>query len=93
MTLICCCSFSCCLSQVCAYCYVVNNREVNMTTMKSCLDCGKCFQAEKSAPAFELKSLLCLFSRSPFALRLMLIEKLTGKKLVERPCPNLIWRG
>ncbi|ALV92902.1 MULTISPECIES: hypothetical protein [Pantoea] len=64
-----------------------------MTTMKNCLDCGKCFQAEQSKPAFELKSLLCLFSRSPFALRLMLVEKLTGKQLVERPCPNLIWRG
>lgn len=64
-----------------------------MTTMKNCLDCGKCFQVEQSKPAFELKSLLCLFSRSPFALRLMLIEKLTGKHLVERPCPNLIWRG
>ena len=64
-----------------------------MSTMKSCLDCGKCFRAEKSKPAFELKSLLCLFTRSPFALRLMLIEKLTGKKIAERPCPNLIWRG
>ncbi|QDY41452.1 hypothetical protein [Candidatus Pantoea soli] len=64
-----------------------------MSTMKSCLDCGKCFQVEQRKPALELKSLLCLFSRSPFALRLMLLEKLAGKKVAERPCPNLIWRG
>lgn len=64
-----------------------------MSTMKSCLDCGKCFQTVPGKPAFELKSLLCLFSRSPFALRLMLLEKLTGKKIAAQPCPNLIWRG
>jgi len=64
-----------------------------MSMMKSCLDCGKCFRAEQSKPAFELKSLLCLFTRSPFALRLMLIEKLTGKKIAGHPCPHLIWRG
>lgn len=63
-----------------------------MSTMKCCFDCGKCFQVEKKAPAMDVKSLLCLFSRSPFALRLMLLEKLTGKK-TERACPNLIWRG
>lgn len=64
-----------------------------MNTMKNCPDCGKCFRVEQNKPAFELKSLLCLFSRSPFALRLMLIEKLIGKSLSDRPCPNLIWRG
>lgn len=64
-----------------------------MSTMKNCLDCGKCFQAEQSKPAFDLKSFLCLFSRSPFTLRLMLIEKLTGKQRDERPCSKLIWRG
>lgn len=64
-----------------------------MSTMKCCLDCGKCFQAEKQAPAMDIRSLLCLFTRSPFALRLMLIEKLSGKKIAERTCPNLIWRG
>lgn len=63
-----------------------------MSTMKCCFDCGKCFQSEKKASAVDIKSLLCLFSRSPFALRLMLLEKLTGKK-TDRPCPNLIWRG
>ncbi|NIF22926.1 MULTISPECIES: hypothetical protein [Pantoea] len=63
-----------------------------MSTMKCCLDCGKCFQA-KSAPAVDVKSWLCVLTRSPFSLKLMLIEKLTGKKIGERTCPNLIWRG
>jgi len=64
-----------------------------MSTIKNCLDCGKCFGVEQSTSSVELKSWLCLLTRSPFALRLMLIEKLTGKSLTSRPCPNLIWRG
>ena len=44
-----------------------------MSTLKCCLDCSKCFQAEKKTTT-EMKSWLCLLTRSPFTLRLMLIE-------------------
>lgn len=64
-----------------------------MSTLKCCLDCGKCFQREKQASSSELKSWLCLLTRSPFTLRLMLLEKLLGIKSTGRACPNLIWRG
>jgi len=64
-----------------------------MSTMKCCLDCGKCFQTETPASSGALKSWLCLLSRSPFSLRLMLVEKLLGTKQNTRSCPNLIWRG
>lgn len=64
-----------------------------MSTLKCCLDCGKCFQTEKPASSATLKSWLCLLSRSPFSLRLMLVEKLLGEKRGSRSCPNLIWRG
>ncbi|MEG3112721.1 MULTISPECIES: hypothetical protein [Pantoea] len=63
-----------------------------MSTLKSCLDCSKCFQAEKTT-SVDIKSWLCLLTRSPFTLRLMLIEKLLGKKTDNRRCQNLIWRG
>jgi len=75
-----------------AYASSVIHGEVKMSTLKNCLDCGKCPQAAQRKPAFDIKSLLCLFSRSPFALRLMLLEKLAGKKC-ERPCEQIIWRG
>nr|MBA2815047.1 hypothetical protein [Candidatus Pantoea persica] len=51
-----------------------------MRTMKCCLDCGKCFQTEKPDSSAVLKPWLCLLSRSPFSLRLMLVEKMLGKK-------------
>lgn len=44
-----------------------------MSTLKCCLDCSKCFQAEKKTTT-EMKSWLCLLTRSPFTLRLMLLE-------------------
>ncbi|MBA8864146.1 hypothetical protein FHW11_001252 [Pantoea agglomerans] len=40
-----------------------------------------------------MKSWLCLLTRSPFTLRLMLLEKLLGHKSDDRRCENLIWRG
>ncbi len=64
-----------------------------MSTLKNCLDCGKCLHTAQSKPDFQLKSLLCLLRRSPFALRLMLLEKLTGSKCDKRACHQLIWRG
>ncbi|WP_256849425.1 hypothetical protein [Pantoea sp. Fr-CA_6] len=63
-----------------------------MSTLKCCLDCSKCFQAEKKTTP-EMKSWLCLLTRSPFTLRLMLLEKLLGHKSDDRRCQNLIWRG
>ena len=63
-----------------------------MSTLKCCLDCSKCFQAEKKT-SMEMKSWLCLLTRSPFTLRLMLLEKLLGHKSDDRRCQNLIWRG
>lgn len=63
-----------------------------MSTLKCCLDCSKCFQAEKKTTK-EMKSWLCLLTRSPFTLRLMLLEKLLGHKPDDRRCQNLIWRG
>ncbi|MXP49214.1 hypothetical protein FD733_06710 [Pantoea sp. Eser] len=63
-----------------------------MSTLKCCLDCSQCFQAEKRTTT-EMKSWLCLLTRSPFTLRLMLIEKLLCKKPEDRRCQNLIWRG
>jgi len=63
-----------------------------MSTLKCCADCSKCFQAEKKTTT-EMKSWLCLLTRSPFTLRLMLIEKLLGKEPEDRRCQNLIWRG
>ncbi|RPE03851.1 hypothetical protein BBB56_05070 [Candidatus Pantoea deserta] len=64
-----------------------------MSTMKCCIDCGKCFQTEKQASSSTLKSWLCLLSRSPFSLRLMLVEKLLGTPRDDRHCSKLIWRG
>lgn len=63
-----------------------------MSTLKCCLDCSKCFQAEKTTSE-DIKSWLCLLTRSPFTLRLMLIEKLLGNKPDDRRCQKLIWRG
>lgn len=63
-----------------------------MSTLKCCLDCSKCFKAEKKTTT-EMKSWLCLLTRSPFTLRLMLLEKLLGHKSDDRRCQNLIWRG
>ncbi|MGC0918275.1 hypothetical protein [Pantoea agglomerans] len=63
-----------------------------MSTLKCCLDCSKCFQTEKKTTT-EMKSWLCLLTRSPFTLRLMLLEKLLGHKSDDRRCENLIWRG
>lgn len=62
-----------------------------MSTLKSCIDCSKCFQAEKSTSG--MKSWWCLLTRSPFTLRLMLINKLLGEQPEERHCQKLIWRG
>jgi len=76
-----------------ACCYDVTDWEVDMSTMKCCLDCGKCFQTAQPASSSSLKAWLCLLSRSPFSLRLMLVEKLLGTKRNDRDCPNLIWRG
>ncbi|ARF49490.1 hypothetical protein [Pantoea stewartii] len=61
-----------------------------MSTLKSCIDCSKCFQAEKTTSG---KSLWCLLTRSPFTLRLMLIERLLGQQPETRYCQKLIWRG
>ena len=63
-----------------------------MSTLKCCLDCSKCLQAVNKTKT-EMKCCLCLMTRSPFTLRLMLLEKLLGHKSDDRRCQNLIWRG
>lgn len=63
-----------------------------MSVMKSCMDCGKCFQRGNSADA-NWKSVLCLLTRSPFRLRLLLLERLTGHCADRQRCRQLIWRG
>ncbi|AUX92900.1 hypothetical protein [Mixta gaviniae] len=63
-----------------------------MNTMKRCLDCGKCVPRMRQADA-GWKGMLCLLTRSPFRLRLALLEMLTGGCAETGRCPRLIWRG
>jgi len=63
-----------------------------MNTMKRCLDCGKCVQRNRQAGA-SWRTILCLLTQSPFRLRLMLLERLTGGCTQSVDCPRLIWRG
>lgn len=64
-----------------------------MSTIQCRLNCGKCLCCEQRSASPTLKSWLCLVSRSPFSLRLMLAERLLGKKPGNACCPHLIWRG
>ena len=57
-----------------------------MNRLKSCLDCGKCVQRHRPAEV-SWKRLLCLLTRSPFRLRLMLLERLTGSCAESANCP------
>ncbi|MDU4095077.1 MAG: hypothetical protein E7H57_17665 [Pantoea sp.] len=63
-----------------------------MSTMKRCLDCGKCVQRTRQAKV-SWRAILCLLTLSPFRLRLMLLERLAGSCMEGAHCPRLIWRG
>ena len=63
-----------------------------MNTMKRCLDCGKCVQRTRQADA-GWKGMLCLLTRSPFRLRLALLDMLTSGCAETERCPRLIWPG
>ncbi|ARJ40631.1 hypothetical protein B1H58_00550 [Pantoea alhagi] len=63
-----------------------------MNTTKHCLDCGRCVQRTRQAN-MSWRGILCLLTQSPFRLRLMLLERLTGECAESANCPRLIWRG
>ncbi|URQ61986.1 hypothetical protein LQ939_06860 [Pantoea alhagi] len=63
-----------------------------MNTPQHCLDCGRCVQRTRQAN-MSWRGILCLLTQSPFRLRLMLLERLTGECAQSANCPRLIWRG